>query len=261
MNSSTRPTAVAGLFYPQDEPACRQQLAQLLGDSQQPELAAIKGLIVPHAGYDYSGVVAAAAYRALGAAPAGHPLIAVLGPNHRQPLMGMALDSHSHFMTPLGPVPLCLDTIAGLQQLPGVDYNDAVHRDEHCIEVQLPFLQMLFDSFTLVPIVVGQGDALQVAAVIGFLQSRGALVLISSDLSHFLSYEQAREVDARTSSAITRLATDIEPQQACGCHAINGLNSFAKSQGWEAQLLARNNSGDTAGDKARVVGYGAYAYC
>lgn len=261
MNSSYRPAAVAGLFYPQSEQACRQQLGQLLSDSQQVVLPAIKGLIVPHAGYDYSGPVAAAAYRSLGASPADKPLIAVLGPNHRLPLMGMALDSHSHFMTPLGPVPLCLDTIAGLRRLQGVDYNDAVHREEHCIEVQLPFLQILFDSFTLVPIVVGQGDVLQVAAVIDFLQRRGALVVVSSDLSHFLSYQQACTVDAKTCTGITRLATDIHPQQACGCHAINGLNSSAKSQGWQAQLLARNNSGDTAGDKARVVGYGAYAYC
>jgi len=261
MNSSYRHAAVAGLFYPHDESACRQRVLQLLGDSPHSAVSAINGLIVPHAGYDYSGVVAAAAYRALAATTAGHPLIAILGPNHRLPLAGIALDSHSHFMTPLGPVPLCLDTSADLQQLPGVDYNDAVHRDEHCIEVQLPFLQVLFDSFTLVPVVVGQADAAAVSVVVDFLQCRGALVLISSDLSHFLNYEQACELDAATAQAITRLACDIESRQACGCHAINGFNSFAANQGWKVQQLARNNSGDTAGDRTRVVGYGAYAYC
>ena len=261
MNSSYRRAAVAGIFYPRDETACRQRVLQLLGDSQQLTLPTINSLIVPHAGYDYSGSVAAVAFRALAATATGQPLIAILGPNHRLPLAGMALDSHSHFITPLGAVPLCLDTIAGLQRLPGVEYNDAVHRDEHCIEVQLPFLQMLFDRFTLVPLVVGQVDAAAVSAVIGFLQRRGALVLISSDLSHFLDYEQACELDAATSSAIARLDINIEPRQACGCHAINGINNFASSQGWKVQQLARNNSGDSAGDKTRVVGYGAYAYC
>jgi hypothetical protein len=260
MKSSYRPAAVAGLFYPDQEGDCRRQVEQLLSSSRQPALTSVKGLIVPHAGYIYSGAVAAAAYRALGAAAGSEPLIAVLGPNHRLPLRGMALDSHSHFMTPLGPVALRTEIVSELQQLSGVDYNDAVHRDEHCIEVQLPFLQTLFDSFSLVPVLVGQAEVAWVADLISTLQAYGALVLISSDLSHFLSYEDARLVDARTSEAITLLASDIQAQQACGCGAINAMNTFARRQGWRAELLQRNNSGDTAGDASRVVGYGAYAY-
>lgn len=260
MKSSVRPAAVAGLFYPDNESECRRQVEHLLSSSRQPALASVNGLIVPHAGYIYSGTVAAAAYRALGAAADSEPLIAVLGPNHRLPLRGMALDSHSHFTTPLGPVALHTGIVAECQQLPGVDYNDAVHRDEHCIEVQLPFLQTLFDSFSLVPVLVGQGDPQPVANLIGALQAYGALILISSDLSHFLPYEDARHMDAATSEAISRLASDIQPQQACGCGAINAMNTFARRQGWRAQLLASNNSGDTGADASRVVGYGAYAY-
>jgi hypothetical protein len=251
---------VAGLFYPDEEPDCRRQVERLLSSTRQQALASVKGLIVPHAGYSYSGAVAAAAYRSLGVAADSDPLIAILGPNHRLPLRGMALDSHSHFATPLGPVTLCTEIVAELQQLPGADYNDAVHREEHCIEVQLPFLQTLFHSFSLVPVLVGQGEPERVAELVGALQAYGALVLISSDLSHFLPYDDARLVDASTSEAIIRLDSNLQPQQACGYGAINAMNTFARRQGWRTELLARNNSGDTGGDNSRVVGYGAYAY-
>lgn len=260
MKSSARPAAVAGLFYPGTEQDCRRQVEQLLQHGAAPALPGLRGLIVPHAGYVYSGAVAACAYNALAGSGRSDRLVAILGPNHRVPVRGMALDSHSHFSTPLGDVALDRDLIAELQQWPDVEIYDAAHRDEHCIEVQLPFLQCVLGDFTLVPVLVGQASAVAVAAVIERLYQAGALVLISSDLSHFLSYNEACNVDGITAQAIDQLASDLQPQQACGSAAINGMNTFARQQGWQVQQLMRNNSGDSAGDKARVVGYGAYAY-
>lgn len=260
MISSHRAAAVAGQFYPGEESACRRQLAQLMGEAGQSELPGLRGLVLPHAGYIYSGRVAATGVSAMPGDELAGRTIAVIGPNHRVPLRGMALDNHSHFTTPLGAVPVHRGLVDELATLAGVEVNNAAHEGEHCIEVQLPFLQYRLGDFTLLPVLVGQSPAGEVSALIDRLVESGAFILVSSDLSHFLAYSEARQLDAETSAAITGLATDIQPRQACGSGAINGLNAYARRHDWQARCLALENSGDSAGDKDRVVGYGAYAY-
>lgn len=259
MKSSHRPAAVAGLFYPADPGECRRQVNQLLARSEQAEIAGLRALIAPHAGYIYSGTVAAAAFRAL---PAPGPVrqVAIFGPNHRVPLQGMAVDGHEAYETPLGTVPVATGLTESLAGLEGVAVNSAAHAREHCIEVQLPFLQVLGEDFQVVPVLVGDCPPETVARAMAAMREEGALLLVSSDLSHFLSYDEARQLDQATARAICSGDTGLEGHQACGCRAINGLNTLANSLGWESAVLAINNSGDTAGDKLRVVGYGAYAY-
>lgn len=259
MKSSHRPAAVAGLFYPEEPEVCRQQVKKLLEQANQAVIEDLQALISPHAGYIYSGAVAAAAFRALPARQPRQP-VAIFGPNHRVPLRGMALDDHAAFETPLGAVPVATGLVAALAELEDVAVHNAAHAGEHCIEVQLPFLQACGEDFELIPVLVGDCQARTVAGVMQVLWEEGATILVSSDLSHFLPYDEANQLDRATSQAICAGNTVLEGQQACGCRAINGLNTLAAERGWQASLLALNNSGDSAGDKQRVVGYGAYAY-
>lgn len=259
MKSSQRPAAVAGLFYPSDPGECRRQVDSLLAESSQAEITGLQALIAPHAGYIYSGTVAAAAYRALPNPGNGRP-VAIFGPNHRVPLQGMALDGHGAYATPLGVVPLATPLVDTLAHMEAVSINSTAHAREHCIEVQLPFLQVLDENFQLIPVLVGDCAPGTVARAMEAMQEAGALVLVSSDLSHFLPYDEARSVDQATAEAINAGDTSLEGYQACGCRAINGLNELAGQRGWKTTVLAMGNSGDTAGDRQQVVGYGAYAY-
>ena len=262
MSATTREPAVAGLFYPDGPRQLRDLVGQLLAEAPLPALAGeAQALIAPHAGYLYSGAVAAAAYRLLPARGDDCGLLAILGPNHRVPLAGMALDTHAAYRTPLGAVPVATGVVRALGAMPQVRLSDAPHRQEHCIEVHLPFLQVLPGDWEIVPVLVGETAPRYVAALLARLvEEFGARVLVSSDLSHYLPYREAQRADPRTAADIAALATAIEPEQACGCMAINGLNSYARLRGWRAHELARMNSGDTAADRSRVVGYGAYAY-
>ena len=254
-----RPAAVAGLFYPAGEKALRTTVSALLAEAPAGEGRA-KALIVPHAGYIYSGPTAAHAYRLLEGRRTQITRVVLLGPAHRVYLEGMALPSVDAFTTPLGDVPVDRDAVRQVLELPGTEISDHAHAMEHCLEVHLPFLQTLLDEFRLVPIVVGACPATSVEAVIEALwDGDETLVLVSSDLSHYHPYDEARHIDANTTARIEARETDLAGEEACGAHAINGLMRTAQAKGLGVRTLDVRNSGDTAGDRQRVVGYGAYA--
>ncbi len=261
MENSTREPAVAGMFYPDNTQQCDRELTSLLeGNPNKASLPRPRALIVPHAGYIYSGSVAAQAYNLLCPYKNDIQRVLLLGPSHRVPLSGMAVSSAENFRTPLGSIPLDRNAIARIQGLPDVKEMDLAHQFEHSLEVQLPFLQKVLGAFSLIPIVVGDCAPESVADVLQLLwNSSDTLTIASSDLSHFLEYERACQLDKETSNAIERCDYHLTGEQACGCHAVNGVLFETKRAGNQVTCLALANSGDTAGDKSRVVGYGAYA--
>ena len=257
---TVRAPAVAGLFYPGEAPALRTQLGQLLADNPT-EGAAPKALIAPHAGYVYSGPIAARAYNRAALRAATVQRVVLLGPAHRVALRGLALPTVDAFGTPLGDVPLDRDAVANIADLPQVTRSDAAHALEHSLEVQLPFLQFLLAGFTLVPLVVGSTTTDEIAEVVSKLWGGDeTLVVISSDLSHYHAYETARDLDADTAQRIEACAVPIPDEQACGAYPINGLLSVARNRQLRVERLDLRNSGDTTGDKRRVVGYGAWSF-
>ncbi len=259
MNASVRQPAVAGLFYPNDPVELRESVASYLAHA--PASAVPKSpsaFIVPHAGYVYSGSTAAVAYRALEPTRTARRVV-VIGPSHRVYVAGVAVPRAEAFATPLGVVPVDLELKRELAGLAHVVESDEPHRLEHSLEVQLPFLQVLFEDLTVLPLVAGDATAKEVAAVLERLTQGGdTLVLASSDLSHYLTYKEAQKADAQTNEAILQREPTLKGEQACGAVPINGLLQFARSRDLNVQALARCNSGDTAGDRERVVGYGAY---
>lgn len=250
-----RPPALAGLFYPAAPEPLARTAAGLLARADTAGPPA-RHLIAPHAGWVYSGEVAAAAYRRI---PQGVRRVLLLGPVHRVWTPGMAVPSVDAFETPLGDIPLDRDALAALARLPGVVVDDRPHRDEHAIEVHLPFLQVALGEFTLTPVLVGGAPATAVADVIAACDDGQTLVLVSSDLSHFHDYATAKRLDARTAQRIVALESDLTGEEACGAAAINGLDLYARSRRLAAELLDLRNSGDTAGPRDRVVGYGSFA--
>jgi len=257
-----RQPAVAGTFYPDNPVRLQRDLISMLEQARQPELNAdaVKALIVPHAGYVYSGPIAATAYRLLQSRRQQIRRVVLLGPSHRVPFYGMAIPTTDHFRTPLGDIELDQEALSQIENLPGVERRDDAHAWEHSLEVQLPFLQAVLDRFTLVPIVVGNADSSSVARVVETLWGgQETLILISSDLSHFKPYNQAREIDLATTRLIESKQEGIVGTQACGCHPLNGLLRLARQKGLHVQTLDVRNSGDTAGSRDQVVGYGSYA--
>ena len=254
-----REPAVAGSFYPADPEELRSMLHAYLAESTtggpQP-----KAMIVPHAGYIYSGPVAASGYARLQQAADLIDRVILLGPAHRVAFNGLAASSADRFKTPLGSIPLDTAATSDLLTLPQVHINDEAHRQEHSLEVQLPFLQIVLNDFTLLPLVVGNASAEEVSEIIGhFWESPGTLVIISSDLSHYHDYETAVQLDKTTSRAIEDLALEkIHYEQACGRNPVNGLLLYARQHGLSVHTVDLRNSGDTAGPRDRVVGYGAY---
>jgi len=259
--SNTRPPAVAGLFYPDDAETLRREVESLLADAEDGRGPPPKALIAPHAGYIYSGAVAASAYARI-QNPEAIRRVVLLGPAHRWPLRGIAYCGARAFTTPLGEVPVDLDALAVISTSPGVKQLDAAFDGEHCLEVQLPFLQARLREFRIVPLLVGDADATEVAEVLERLWGGPeTLIVISSDLSHYLDYETARGLDARTAAEICALDPgSIASHQACGLRPIAGLLSTARMHALEGQVLDLRNSGDTAGPRDRVVGYGAFAF-
>lgn len=256
---STREAAVAGLFYEANPSRLKAQLSKFLARPPMAAGARPKVLIVPHAGYVYSGSTAAAAYRRLEPLRDEIRRVVLLGPAHRVYLQGMALPSVDAFATPLGEVPLDQAARQAVAGMPGVCISDEAHREEHSLEVQLPFLQMMLTRFSLLPVVVGNCDPDSVGAVIDALwDGAETLVVISSDLSHFHSYDEARQIDASTCARILDKSTSLSGEQACGARALNGLMSARHSQDLQVELLAACNSGDSTGNWDRVVGYGAF---
>lgn len=267
MSVSTRPAAVAGSFYPDDPATLRAALAAHLRQAGEPAASTRppKLLVVPHAGYVYSGDVAALGYAELAPWRAQIKRVVLLGPVHRVPVRGLAAPSVEAFETPLGEVPIDRAAIASVSDLPQLVQADRPHAMEHALEVQLPFLQqVLGDGFQLVPLAVGDASPAEVAQVLERLWGGDeTLIVISSDLSHYLPYAQAQARDGATVQRILHFATDLEGDEACGAAPLNGALKLARAKGLVPRLLGVRNSGDAAAGRAgrdRVVGYGALAF-
>lgn len=256
-----REAAVAGHFYPGSAGELRTAVERYLDDAEAPPGPLPKALIVPHAGYVYSGPVAASAYARLRPYREQISRVVLLGPCHRVPVSGLALSGADYFRTPLGDVPLDKVFINNLE-LPGVEVFDDTHHFEHSLEVHLPFLQLLLDNFTLMPLVVGTAAPESVATVLEELWGGPeTLIVISSDLSHYLDYDTAKERDRATCRSIEALdAVGIGPEDACGAYPIGGLLVLARRRGMAVETLDLRNSGDTAGPMGQVVGYGSWAF-
>lgn len=265
MSSSIRPAAVAGTFYPAAPGALRGVMADWLSSAPAAADAARgpapKLLVVPHAGYVYSGPIAAQAYALLAPWRGRIERVVLLGPAHRVAVRGLAVPTVSGFETPLGAVAVDREGIDALAALPQVVASDAAHAHEHSLEVQLPFLQAALGSFSIVPLVVGRAAAGEVAEVLERAWGGDeTLVVVSTDLSHYLPYAHARAADAATVEQILALEANIDHDQACGATPLNGALRVARARGLKGRLLDLRNSGDTAGDRSRVVGYGAIGF-
>jgi AmmeMemoRadiSam system protein B len=259
-----RPPAVAGAFYPGEAASLDSVVqAMLRVETSHIEVAerVPKAIMVPHAGYIYSGAIAARAYAQLAAGRNTIRRVVLLGPVHRVPVRGLALPGANFFATPLGKIEVDQEAVATLRALPQVVVSPGAHAQEHSLEVQLPFLQAVLDDFKLVPLAVGDATSIEVAQVLETLWGGAeTLIVISSDLSHFLPYSAAQEADRATVQNIISLQDGISHAQACGGTPVNGLMLAARRHHLQPQLLGLCNSGDTAGDKARVVGYAAIAF-
>ncbi len=265
---SVREAAVAGQFYPGSAAELEATVRQFLdgaggADSEKTAGAPVpKAIIAPHAGYVYSGAVAASAYARLEPAASVIKRVVLLGPCHRVAVKGLALSGADAFATPLGNVPVDKEAAAMILDLPPVEVFDATHAQEHSLEVHLPFLQIVLDDFAVVPLVVGEAPPEQVAEVLDALWGGPeTLIVVSSDLSHYLDYDSARKIDSETCRAIETLdAKAISRDGACGRFPVGGLLEIAKRRGLTVTTLDLRNSGDTAGPKDRVVGYGSWMF-
>ncbi len=294
LESVIRPAAVAGLFYPADPTELRATVDRLLwngrvnqragagqgtlepaepnalaanvaafpGGGNEADVVVPKALISPHAGYIYSGAVAAAAYRLLARARGKVSRVVLLGPSHRFTFSGMAATSARAYETPLGVVPIDQQWREQARDVPFLGISDEAHEGEHCLETQLPFLQHVLGDFTLAPIICGHADAEQVANLLDRLWGGPeTVIVVSSDLSHYLDYQVCRALDEATRAAIERLdPLALTAERACGAVPMKGLLTAAGRRGMQVKTLDLCNSGDTAGPRDRVVGYGAWAF-
>jgi AmmeMemoRadiSam system protein B len=259
--TSVRSPAVAGLFYPAFPEELAAEVRSLLADAPPSRGPVPKALVAPHAGYVYSGLTAAAVYARLAPARSRIRRVVLIGPVHRVPVRGLALPGVSAFATPLGNVQLDAEAVASISALPQVCVNAAAHAQEHSLEVHLPFLQTMLADFRLVPLAVGDATAEEVAEVLERLWGGDeTLIVVSSDLSHFLPYADARTIDRQTAAKILALRSDVSHEEACGGTPVNGLALAARRHGLRPAMVDLRNSGDTAGDRQRVVGYGAFTY-
>ncbi len=259
MRSDIREPAVAGSFYEHDASRLRSSVAALL-DAALPAPDTATALIAPHAGYAYSGPIAASAFRGLEARQ--FERVIVIGPSHFVAFRGIAASGARGFSTPLGTVALDTEAEAALERAGSVSVAPHVHAPEHCIEVELPFLQVaLRQPFRLVALVVGEALPQEVATVLDSLWTEATLLVVSSDLTHFLDYDTAKAADHATAEAISTLARDdFTAEEACGATAINGLVSLARRRGLVGRTLDLRSSGDVCGGRDSVVGYGAWAF-
>lgn len=264
---SIRPSAVAGKFYPSDPAELESEIERYLalgeGRAVPDASLGIKALIAPHAGYVYSGPIAGSAFALLEPVRGKITRIVHLGPSHFVAVDGLAASSADAFETPLGSIPVDREGLEAALRLPQVEIIDEAHRAEHCLEVHLPFLQrVLGTAFSLIPLVVGDASEKEVSEVVELLWGgQETLFVISSDLSHYHEYETARAMDSRTSRAIENLDSHaIAPEQACGRRPIQGFLLSARNHGLTPRVVDVRNSGDTAGRRDSVVGYGAYEF-
>ncbi len=259
--TTVRHPAVAGQFYPANARALHAMVAGLLNEAESSGPVP-KAIIVPHAGYIYSGPVAASAYARLKPARDIIRRVVLLGPAHHVAFRGLAVSSAYAFATPLGSIPIDYVPINLILSLPQVHVLDQAHAEEHSLEVHLPFLQEVLRDFMLVPLVVGDATPEEIDEVLEVLWGGPeTLIVISSDLSHYHDYETARRLDSATSHAIEALRPqDIHYEDACGRNPVNGLLYAAKKHYLQAETVDLRNSGDTAGPRDQVVGYGAYVF-
>ena len=255
-----RPPAVAGAFYPGDATELADTVSSMIkGTAVAPVTS--KALIVPHAGYVYSGLVAASGYALLAPLSGRIRRVVLLGPAHRVAVHGLAAPVSTSFRTPLGLVPIDREAIESALRLPQVNVGEVAHAHEHSLEVQLPFLQAALGDFSLAPLIVGAASPHEVAEVLELLWGGPeTLIVISSDLSHYRPYAEAHRIDENTTDDILNLRILSHHEQACGATPINGLIEVARRKGLRPTLLDLKNSGDTAGDRSRVVGYCAIAF-
>lgn len=260
--AKVRPPAVAGTFYPAEPERLRTQVRHLLARARQTDGPPPKALIAPHAGYLYSGAVAGAAFSSLREDAARIRRVVLIGPAHYVAFRGIAVPTARAFATPLGQVPVDSDSLGRLADLRYVVRADPPHAPEHALEVELPYLQIALGDFGLVPLLVGDAAAEEAEAVLERLWGgEETLIVVSSDLSHYLDYATAQHIDAATAALIEAGAAGrLGPERACGHLAIAGLLSAASRRGLAARRLALCNSGDTAGARDRVVGYGAWRF-
>ena len=266
-----RAPAVAGLFYPRDPQRLRAAIADCSAraaakgaatprSARRALSSTPKALIAPHAGYIYSGPIAGSAYGAVGKAAQRIKRVVLIGPSHFARFPGLAVSRAAAFKTPLGAVPIDDSMRDEILRLPNVVPADYPHAREHSLEVQLPFLQVLLGEFRLLPIATGEVTTEDVARVLEHVWGdEETLIIVSSDLSHYLPYESARSMDAATAQAILGCSTELDGEQACGCDGINGLLQVAIERALDVQLLDLRNSGDMSSERSRVVGYGAFA--
>jgi AmmeMemoRadiSam system protein B len=262
LQGTVRPPAAAGLYYPRDPEGLRHALQTLLGTATAVRSRQPKALVVPHAGYAYSGEVAACAYRTLGGedAAAGIRHVVLLGPSHRVRMHGLAMPSCDGFATPCGTVAINAPARRRLRELGLAGVADAPHALEHCFEVQLPFLQVLLRDFDVLPVAVGIAPPAQVGrALEAVWGGPETLIIVTSDLSHHHTHLEAQALDGVTARRITERHSDLSTTEACGADALNGLLEVARQRGMQVELLDRRTSGDSAGDDQRVVGYGSFA--
>lgn len=258
--STIRTPAVAGLFYPAEPRQLAHDIQQLLTQARPFDLIP-KALIVPHAGYVYSGAIAATAYATLRPIAAHIRRVVLLGPTHRVAVRGLALPGVEALDTPLGRVMLDKEAMHAIAHLPQVTVSMQAHALEHSLEVQLPFLQSVLSDFTVLPLAVGMATPEEVAEVLETVWGGDeTLIVVSSDLSHYLPYATAQHVDNETVQSILELRQAIEHEQACGATPIGGLIVAAQRHHLTAHLLDLRNSGDTSGSKDQVVGYAAFAF-
>ncbi len=257
-----RPAAVAGLFYPAGAAELERSLDRCFKDAGEVRSARPpKGLIVPHAGFIYSGPIAATAYASLKPIAEKIRRVVILGPAHRYPVRGLALPDAESFETPLGTLDVDPEAVKALSGLEQVKVSGEAHAEEHSLEVQLPFLQRLLRGFRIVPLVVGHAGPETVAEVVDRLWGgEETLFVVSSDLTHYLPYAVAQKIDRETIDEILKFDVPIDSERACGAAPINGFLTSAKKRGLHPTLLDLRNSGDTAGDRRQVVGYGAVAF-
>ncbi len=261
MNSSVRRAAVAGAFYPALESELEDVVSRLLDAAARTALPQLKAIIAPHAGYVYSGAIAASIYAPLRRQRQSIRRIVLLGPTHHTAVEGLALPSAAAFATPLGQIRIDQKAASRIQDLRQIVLSDAAHAQEHALEVQLPFLQTVLEDFQIIPLAVGRASPEAIAEILDLLWGgEETLIVVSSDLSHYLDARAAEESDAHTARQILSLDPHIAAIQACGAVPINGLLLSARRHDLQARQVDLRHSGQTTGDNSRVVGYGAFAF-
>jgi AmmeMemoRadiSam system protein B len=260
--TTIRCPAVAGRFYPSDPALLERSVKTLMQPRTSSAGTVPKAIIAPHAGYSYSGPIAASAFANLLGLPGSLKRIVILGPSHHVAFDGLALCRAQAWATPLGTVPVDLEAVDRIRSHPCVKVFEPAHANEHCVEVELPFLQQTVPGFSVVPVVVGDASDAEVSAALELLWGGPeTCIVISSDLSHYYAYETANQLDRATAQAIEALRPEaIQPEHACGRIPIRGLLRSAREHGLRVKTVDLRNSGDTAGSRDEVVGYGAFVF-